>query len=107
MLDFSRVQNYFIACGYTDMRKTEPGSVYEYVTKWIRFQESYNEVLPAIPIYSNIYFDFFTPLLQNYNITSHVTWTQAILEAYFATEARETAPAQEEENTGDDEMFFD
>ncbi len=90
-----------------DMRKTEPGSVYEYVTKWIRFQERYNEVLPAIPIYSNIYFDFFTPLLQNYNITSHVTWTQAILEAYFATEARETAPAQEEENTGDDEMFFD
>ena len=25
MLDFSRVQNYFIACGYTDMRKSIDG----------------------------------------------------------------------------------
>ena len=25
MLDFSRVQNYFIACGYTDMRKQIDG----------------------------------------------------------------------------------
>ncbi len=66
-----------------DMRKTEPGAVYEYVTKWITFQERYNKVLPCIPIYSNIYFDFFTGMLQNYHITAHVTWTQAILEAYF------------------------
>ena len=27
MLDFSRVQNYFIACGYTDMRKQIDGVV--------------------------------------------------------------------------------
>ena len=27
MLDFSRVQNYFIACGYTDMRKQIDGLV--------------------------------------------------------------------------------
>ncbi|MBR3107420.1 MAG: hypothetical protein IKH30_09595 [Clostridia bacterium] len=66
-----------------DMRKTEPGAVYEYVTKWITFQERYNKVLPCIPIYSNIYFDFYTGMLQNYHITAHVTWTQAILEAYF------------------------
>ena len=77
-----------------NMRKTEPGAIFEYVTKWISFQERYNEVLPAIPIYSNIYFDFFTPQLQNYNITSHVTWTQAILEAYFGTEATETPAAE-------------
>ena len=25
MLDFSRVQNYYIACGYTDMRKQIDG----------------------------------------------------------------------------------
>ena len=68
-----------------NMRKTDPMDVYDYVTKWISFQERYNEVLPAIPVYSNIYFDFYTEQLQNYYVTAHVTWTQAILEAYFGT----------------------
>ena len=46
-----------------NMRKTDPLDVYEYVSKWISFQERYNEVLPTIPIYSNIYFDFYNPQL--------------------------------------------
>ena len=69
-----------------NMRKTDPLDVYDYVAKWISFQERYNEVLPAIPIYSNIYYDFYTSQLKNYHITAHVTWTQAILEAYFGEE---------------------
>ena len=85
-----------------DMRKTPPGAVYDYVSKWIRFQERYNEVLPAIPIYSNVYFDFYTPQLQNYHITEHVTWTQAILEAYFGED-----PELPEEELSEDEMVFD
>ncbi len=85
-----------------DMRKTEPGAVYEYVTKWITFQERYNEVLPCIPLYSNIYFDFFTGMLQNYHITAHVTWTQAILESYFGE------PPEEEAGDADfGEIFMD
>ena len=75
-----------------DMRKTEPGDIFTYVQKWIRFQERYNEVLPAIPIYSNIYFDFFTDQLQNYEITAHVTWSQAILESFFALKDEEDDP---------------
>ena len=86
-----------------DMRKTPPGSVYEYVEKWIRFQERFNQVLPAIPIYTNIYFDFFTDQLQNYHITAHVTWSQAILESYFGLEATE----EEEEDFGEDEFEED
>ncbi len=70
-----------------NMRKTPPEDVYDYVSKWISFQERYNEVLPTIPIYSNIYFDFYTEQLQNYHITGHVTWSQAILEAYFGERA--------------------
>jgi ABC-type transport system substrate-binding protein len=69
-----------------NMRKTDPDNVFDYVSKWISFQERYNEVLPTIPIYSNIYFDFFTEQLQNYYITAHVTWTQAILEAFWGQE---------------------
>ncbi len=68
-----------------NMRKTDPKDIYDYVSKWISFQERYNEVLPTIPIYSNIYYDFYTSQLQNYWITAHVTWSQAILESYFGT----------------------
>ena len=89
-----------------DMRRTQPGEIYEYVEKWIRFQERFNQVLPTIPIYSNIYFDFYTAMLQNYYVTGHVTWTQAILEAYFGSE-------EDEDEWGEDEIeddtveFFD
>ena len=86
-----------------DMRKTVPENYYEYIVKWIRFQERYNEVLPAIPLYSNIYFDFFTDQLQNYEITAHVTWSQAILQSYFG----EPLPEPEEDKDGEisDESF--
>jgi ABC-type transport system substrate-binding protein len=86
-----------------DMRKTPPGSVYEYVEKWIRFQERFNQVLPAIPIYTNIYFDFFTDQLQNYHITAHVTWSQAILQSYFGAEGG----AEADEDFGEDEFEED
>ena len=89
-----------------DMRKTEPMAIYDYVRKWVLFQERYNEVLPTIPLYSNIYFDFYTNQLQNYYITAHVTWSQAILESYFGE-----APVEEEvpegEELGEDEEIFD
>ena len=87
-----------------NMRQTDPRDVYDYVSKWISFQERYNEVLPAIPIYSNIYFDFYTSELQNYHVTGHVTWSQAILQSYFGEPAEE---APEEEAEDGDEMTFD
>ncbi len=78
------------------MRKTEPGDVFEYVSKWIAFQKRYNEVLPTIPIYSNIYFDFYTQYLQNYEITSTVTWSQAIVKAFFGLPVTAEEPAEED-----------
>ena len=87
-----------------NMRKTDPRDVYEYVSKWIGFQERYNEVLPTIPLYSNIYFDFYTPQLQNYFITAHVTWSQAILEAYFGEDPEPLPETGEPEG---DEVIFD
>ena len=87
-----------------NMRRTDPHDVFDYVTKWVSFQERYNEVLPTIPIYSNIYFDFFTNMLQNYYITSQVTWSQAILQAYFGLDApQEEAPAEKDD--GDFAVF--
>ena len=89
-----------------DMRRTEPGDIYGYVVKWIRFQERYNEVLPTIPVYSNIYFDFYVPELQLYSITAHVTWSQAIVESLFrpVPEEEELPEGETEEIPGDDEQ---
>ena len=87
-----------------NMRKTEPGDVFEYVSKWVAFQQRYNEVLPTIPIYSNIYYDFFNQYLQNYYITGQVTWSQAILPAYFALESFEKAAEEEPAGEEGEEM---
>ena len=66
------------------MRRTEPGDVYNYMVHWIEFQARFNEVLPMIPVYSNIYFDIFTDMLREYHISEYVTWGQAIVGAYLA-----------------------
>ncbi len=84
-----------------DMRKTEPGDVLSYCQKWVKFQERWSEVLPAIPVYSNVYFDFYVPTLQNYRINSTQSWAQAILGAFWS-DAPQTTPAPV-----DDEPIFE
>ena len=69
-----------------DMRQTEPGSVLEYVNEWILFVERFNDTLPMIPMYSNVYFDFFTPLLQDYFISQNQSWGQAIIGSVLGEE---------------------
>jgi len=66
------------------MRQTEPGDVLAYCQKWVAFQERWAEVLPAIPVYSNVYFDFYTSALHNYNVSANMTWAQAIVGAYLS-----------------------
>lgn len=66
-----------------DMARTEPGDFLGYLAKWVSFEETFAEVLPMLPVYCNIYFDFYTPILQDYFITSGVTWSQAIMSAYY------------------------
>lgn len=65
------------------MRLTQPGDTLAYCQKWVSFQKRWVEVLPAIPVYSNVYFDFYTPTLQGYNAGSNVSWAEAIVEAYL------------------------
>lgn len=64
-----------------DMRQTNPGDVLTYCQRWIAFQARWTEVLPAIPVYSNTYYDFFTDALKDYNVTNYLTWSQAIVGA--------------------------
>ena len=90
-----------------NMRETEPGNIFEFVSEWVSFQKRYNEVLPAIPIYSNIYFDFLNEHLQNYWITGQVTWSQAILPAYFGLAPEPAAPEEAEGEENEDTESFD
>lgn len=66
------------------MRQTEPGDILTYCERWIDFQERFTEVLPAIPIYSNTYYDFYTSALDNYDVAGNLTWSQAIVGAKLA-----------------------
>ena len=73
-----------------EMRHTEPTDYLTYVKRWLAFQERFAELQPAIPIYSNIYFDFYTDLLQNYEITSNVSFSTAIVPAWLGEAAEDT-----------------
>ena len=79
------------------MRNTEPGDVLTYVQHWVAFQERFNEILPMIPIYSNIYFDFYTHYLQNYGIDENATWGEAIVPAILGEIPEEPEEAEAEE----------
>ena len=47
-------------------------------------EERVNEQLPILPIYSNVYFDFFTNLLHDYDISESSTWGEASIGAVKA-----------------------
>lgn len=83
-----------------EMRKTEPGELLTFLERWIRMQERYNEVLPSMPIYSNIYFDFHTDRLQNYYPNAEYSWPMAILNAFYGEPAAEEEPEPVNGNGG-------
>ena len=66
------------------MRKTQPGDLLTYCRHWLAFQVRFAEVLPIIPVYSNIYYDFYPQTLQNYDPTMSVSWPQAAIPAFLA-----------------------
>ena len=66
------------------MRETEPGDIIGYLQNWLGFQERMNEMLPILPVYSNVYFDFYTNTLHDYAVDAVSTWAQAIVPAYLA-----------------------
>lgn len=77
------------------MRTTQPGDVLTYLKHWIDFEERFNAVLPMIPVYSNVYFDFYRDDLRVYDITENVTWGQAIVGSWIDESAAEESPEEE------------
>ena len=64
-----------------DMARTEPYDVPGYMLKWIDFEQRLSDLLPILPVYINIYFDFYTRELHNYLIQSNIAWSTAIVPA--------------------------
>ena len=66
------------------MRLTPAGDVLSYCTKWVAFQKRFQELEPIVPIYSNMYYDFYPGVLRNYDIAANISWGQAIVAAYMS-----------------------
>ena len=88
-----------------EMRQTEPGDVLDYVERWLKFQERFSEVLPMIPVYSNIYFDFYTQNLQYYDIFSELSWSRAIIPAIYGPVPEPEITEGTEEDLGEFDEF--
>lgn len=64
-----------------DMARTEPYDVPGYMLKWLDFQHRLSDLLPVLPVYIDVYFDFYTRELHNYLIESNIAWGTAIVPA--------------------------
>lgn len=61
-----------------DMRETASNDMDGYARKWLLFQRRFVEVMPMVPLYSNVYFDFYGNDVQGYDILSHMGWGYAV-----------------------------
>lgn len=82
-----------------DMRKTEAGDLLDYCRHWLEFQKRFADLLPMIPLYSNVYYDFYPRVLHDYNISSNLSWAQAVIPAFMSDveEAEKTVEEDSEE----------
>ncbi|MGI6467309.1 MAG: ABC transporter substrate-binding protein [Sphaerochaetaceae bacterium] len=64
-----------------DMKKTDPEDLKGWVEKWITFQKRWNYLLPDIPLYSDVYHDFFNPRIVGYDSDSTWDFRYAIIRA--------------------------
>ena len=67
-----------------EMVRTEPADGAGFLRKWVGLQEKITETLPMIPVYSNVYFDFFRRELHRYRITESISWGDAIVKSYLS-----------------------
>lgn len=93
-----------------ELHKTQPGDVVTYLERWVAMQEVYNELLPTIPLYSNVYFDFYKEDIRNYHPGTEANWPSALLYSFVSDEAPETGSEEffeGDEYLGDDEIIID
>ncbi len=60
------------------MRKTSALDQLLYIQRWLDFQRAWVEKLPVIPLYSNMYFDFYAGDIQGYDNIHNLNWGYAM-----------------------------
>ncbi len=65
-----------------DMVLVSPEDKEGYRQKFVSFVDRWNELVPDLPLYSNIYHDFYNAKLQNYNLNAIWDMTEALIYAY-------------------------
>jgi len=63
-----------------EMRRREPDDHEGYLDAWFRYVVRWNEMLPAIPLYSNEYFDLYNSKVKGVNTNPFHSWYQIICE---------------------------
>lgn len=66
-----------------NMRSLEPTQTEEFLGFWLDYQKRWNEILPAIPLYSNQYYDVFGTHVQGFNTTPFVSWAVIACDIYI------------------------
>ncbi|MCL2812757.1 MAG: ABC transporter substrate-binding protein [Clostridia bacterium] len=84
MLNTTGLQDEQLMLLALDMRNTQSMDMRAYAEKWLRFQERFIEMAPMVPLYSNIYFDFYRPDLWGYNPITSAGWSLALPYAYIS-----------------------
>ena len=54
----------------------------EFKKQFVNFVARWNQLLPDLPLYSNMYHDFYNAKLQNYNMNSLIRISTALLYSY-------------------------
>lgn len=80
-----------------EMRQTTPGDMLGYYTRWFEFQKYYNQVLPTLPLYSDVYVDFYVETLLDYNPAVYSGWPAALMSAFFGYEEEDPLLMDEED----------
>jgi len=81
LLNTSGLQDEKLAFSALALRQTTPGDLLDYCKRWLDFQDAFNDALPMLPLYSNVYFDFSTDELIGYSPNSAPDWPGALLYA--------------------------
>ena len=98
-----------------EMNRVEKGDVTGYFTAWFAFQQRFVELMPYMPIYSDVYMDFYTNVLQGYYINAYESWGRAVVPAYFGYPEQEEPldedmdpfSAEQEADMLPEDMFLD
>lgn len=62
---------------------TEQSDLQGFIRKWLDLQIEVAETVPVIPVYSNVYFDFYETELQGYRVEDYLGWGNAIVAAWL------------------------